>query len=162
MRIPYSHGRRLAFACVLALSGFGGLLPASSPDAAGKRPERKDYSVKRMEDGKPWTAVNLNVAVASSYCYADVAANCAQYGRLYKWGAAANACQSLGKGWRLPSEEDWRRLAKAYGGGLEDSKDRGQGAYKALMDGGPAGFNAVLGGGRSEDGKYERLNAHGF
>ena len=28
--------------------------------------------------------------------------------------------------------------------------------------GGAAGFNAVLGGGRSGDGEYARLNAHGF
>jgi uncharacterized protein (TIGR02145 family) len=29
------------------------------------------------------------------------------------------------------------------------------------MTEGESGFNAVLGGGRSEDGKYERLEAHG-
>jgi uncharacterized protein (TIGR02145 family) len=32
----------------------------------------------------------------------------------------------------------------------------------ALVTGGSAGFNAVLGGGRSPDGEYARLDAHGF
>ena len=38
----------------------------------------------------------------------------------------------------------------------------GKAAYKALMTGGSSGFNAVFGGGRSEDGQYARLKAHGF
>ena len=43
-----------------------------------------------------------------------------------------------------------------------DSEDKGKAAYKALLSGGSAGFDAVLGGGRSEDGQYEQLEAHGF
>ena len=43
-----------------------------------------------------------------------------------------------------------------------DSEDKGKVAYKALLSGGSAGFDAVLGGGRSEDGQYARLEAHGF
>ena len=35
-------------------------------------------------------------------------------------------------------------------------------AYKVLLDGGSAAFDVVLGGGRSPDGKYRRLDAHGF
>jgi len=40
--------------------------------------------------------------------------------------------------------------------------DRGKATYKALLAGGSSGFNALLGGGRSDDGQYARLEAHGF
>jgi len=35
-------------------------------------------------------------------------------------------------------------------------------AYTALLSGGTSGFNAVLGGNRSIDGQYDRLEAHGI
>jgi uncharacterized protein (TIGR02145 family) len=53
-------------------------------------------------------------------------------------------------------------MAKQYGGVGNDSPDNGKAAYTALLSGGTSGFNAVLGGNRSPDGKYDRLEAHGF
>ncbi len=119
-------------------------------------------STVKMADGKQWTTNNLNVKAMPSYCYDDAELNCRQYGRLYPWGSAWKVCQSLGDGWRLPTDDDWRRLAKNYGGVSEDSEDKGKAAYKALLTGGSSGFRALLGGGRSDDGKYARLDAHGF
>jgi uncharacterized protein (TIGR02145 family) len=119
-------------------------------------------SSKRMADGKQWTTQNLNVKTVPSYCYGDAETNCLQYGRLYTWESALRACQSLGDRWRLPTDGEWRQMAKHYGGIREDSEDSGKGAYKALLIGGSSGFNAVLGGGRSPDGQYARLEAHGF
>lgn len=120
------------------------------------------YPSKRMADGLEWMTRNLNVNTAPSYCYGDDERNCGQYGRLYTWEAARRACPSLGEGWRLPTDDEWRRLAKDYGGVSADSADGGKAAYKALLMEGDSGFNAVLGGGRSEDGQYARLDAHGF
>lgn len=119
-------------------------------------------STRKMADGKQWTTLNLNVNVAPSYCYQDADANCRKYGRLYTWESARRGCQSLGDGWRLPTEAEWRQLAKHYGGVFEDSKDSGKGAYTSLLIGGRADFNAVLGGGRAGDGEYARGDAHGF
>jgi uncharacterized protein (TIGR02145 family) len=119
-------------------------------------------SPRRMADGKQWTAGNLNVNVGSSYCYEDSEANCRQYGRLYTWESAQRACQSLGDGWRLPTSDEWKQMAKHYGGIGDDSDDSGRAAFMALLSGGSSGFNAVLGGNRSVDGKYERSEAHGF
>jgi uncharacterized protein (TIGR02145 family) len=119
-------------------------------------------SSNRMADGKQWTTQNLDVNTTPSYCYQDAEPNCRQYGRLYTWESARRACQSLGDGWRLPTDDEWRQMAKAYGGVSEDSQDKGKEAYKALVTGGGSGFNAVLGGGRSDDGQYARLEAHGF
>jgi uncharacterized protein (TIGR02145 family) len=119
-------------------------------------------SSKRMADGKEWGTANLNVSTASSYCYDDAESNCRQYGRLYAWESAQRVCQSLGDGWRLPTDDEWRQLAKRYGGVGNDSPENGKAAYTALLSGGTSGFNAVLGGNRSVEVKYERLEAHGF
>ena len=42
-----------------------------------------------------------------------------------------------------------------------DSHDKRKAEYTALLSGGTSGFDAVLGGNRSVDGQYERLEAHG-
>lgn len=117
---------------------------------------------KRMLDGKQWTTENLNVKTVSSYCYEDNELTCRQYGRLYTWESAQRGCQLLGEGWRLPTNEEWRRMAKLYGGVRGDSDDDGKAAFKALLSGGSSGLNALLGGRRDNDGQYARLNAHGF
>ena len=120
------------------------------------------YSSKRMADGKQWTTQNLNVTTVPSYCYEDAELNCRQYGRLYTWESARRGCQSLGDRWRLPTNDEWRQMAKRYGGIREDSDDSGKAAYQALLIGGSSGFNALLGGGISDDGQSARLEAHGF
>ena len=118
---------------------------------------------KRMPDGKQWMTENLNVEAADSYCYDDAAANCRRYGRLYTWSAAQQACEAAGSGWRLPTNDDWRRLAKQYGGVRDDSEDGGKAAWAALVSGGASGFDVLFGGGRTPDGReYARLEAHGF
>jgi uncharacterized protein (TIGR02145 family) len=116
----------------------------------------------RMADGREWTARNLDIAVAPSWCYDNADSNCRGYGRLYSWESAQRACRSLGAGWRLPADDDWRRLAKRFGGVSQDAGDKGKAAFKALLAGGNSGFSAVLGGGRDEQGGYARLEAHGF
>jgi uncharacterized protein (TIGR02145 family) len=120
------------------------------------------HSSKRMADGKQWTTDNLDVNTVPSYCYQDAELNCRRYGRLYIWESARRACQSLGDGWRLPTDDEWRQMAKHYGGVSDDSDYKGKSAHKALLAGDNSGLNALLGGGRSDDGQYARLEAHGF
>ena len=118
---------------------------------------------KRMPDGKQWMTENLGVETPGSSCYDDAAVNCRQYGRLYTWEAAQAACRSLGEGWRLPTNDEWRALATHFGGLREETADLGKAAYQALYLGGASGFNVVLGGGREPDGRsFARLDAHGF
>jgi uncharacterized protein (TIGR02145 family) len=119
-------------------------------------------SFERLADGREWTTQNADVSTMPSYCYADADLNCRHYGRLYTWDSARRVCQSLGDGWRLPTDDEWRQMSKHYGGVSQDSDDKGKAAYQALLAGGNSGFNAVLGGGRSADGEYARLEAHGF
>jgi uncharacterized protein (TIGR02145 family) len=117
---------------------------------------------KRMADGKQWMTRNLEIDNVSSYCYQNAEKNCRQYGRLYTWEAARRGCQALGEGWRLPTNEEWRQLAEHYGGLLEESGERGKASYKSLLIGGNSGFNVVLAGNRDPDGRYARLEEHGF
>jgi uncharacterized protein (TIGR02145 family) len=119
-------------------------------------------SSRRMADGKEWMTDNLNVDAAGSFCHGDTEQNCRRYGRLYTWEAAKQACLSLGDGWRLPTNDEWQQMAKHYGGVRDDSADGGKAAFTALIAGGGSGFNAVYGGNRELDGKYARLEAHGF
>lgn len=160
------HRTRPIRACVVSLasgivlwsiSGSVERLSAEDQKASGTV-----HSSQRMKDGKQWTTYNLNIETGSSYCYDDAKRNCLQYGRLYTWESAQRGCRSLGDGWRLPTDDEWRQLAKQYGGVSADSGEGGKEAYKALLTGGGSGFNAMLGGGREEDGKYARLEAHGF
>ena len=147
----------------IALMAFG--LPAASGWTEGPAKGREAAATvpsRRLADGKEWMVENLNAGTAPSYCYDDAELNCGRYGRLYTWESAQRACGSAGQGWRLPTEDDWRQLARHYGGASDDSTDRGKAAYAALVIGGSSGFNALLGGGRSEAGEYRRLEAHGF
>ena len=161
-----NHKTRLIRVCAVAIAlsaAFESMsvcwerFSAQVQQASGKLP-----SAKRLADGKQWMTENLNVNTVPSYCYEDAEANCRRYGRLYTWESARRVCQSLGDGWRLPTDDEWRQLAKRYGGVSADADDKGKAAYKALLAGGSSGFNALLGGGRSDAGQYGRLEAHGF
>lgn len=121
------------------------------------------YTIKTMPDNKKWMTDNLNINIPGSYCYENSEQKCKQYGRLYTWQSAQEGCKMLGTAWRLPTDEEWQRLAGYYGGVFGDSKDSGRTAYKALLYGGSAEFNVLLGGGRAHnDSSYARLEAHGF
>jgi uncharacterized protein (TIGR02145 family) len=70
---------------------------------------------------------------------------CEAYGRLYTWEALQKmACSTLGDNWRLPSDEDWKKLAIEYGGyhDWETGQDFGNPteAYQALMEEGGIWF----------------------
>jgi uncharacterized protein (TIGR02145 family) len=120
------------------------------------------YSMRIMPDNKLWMMHNLKINVPNSYCFDETKENCDQYGRLYTWESAQAGCKMLGEGWRLPTTDEWRQMARQFGGTFDDSQDSGKAAYKALLKGGSAAFNVLLGGGRASNGEYRRLDAHGF
>lgn len=142
--------------------GFAGGAASTQPSVTRQNLSGAVASAKRMSDGKEWMTINLNVNTSSSYCFDDAEPNCRRYGRLYTWESAQRGCQLLGNGWRVPTDDEWRQMVKHYGGVGNDSPDKAKAAYAALLRGGKSGFDAVLGGNRSVDGQYERLEAHGF
>jgi uncharacterized protein (TIGR02145 family) len=44
---------------------------------------------------------------------------------MYTWDSAQRVCQTLGNGWRLPTDDEWRQMTKRYGGVSADSADSG-------------------------------------
>jgi uncharacterized protein (TIGR02145 family) len=128
--------------------------------------EGTSYTWKVMEDGKKWLSRNLNVSMNNSWCYDKTADNCEAYGRLYTWEAAKVACSKLGDNWRLPSDEDWKKLAIEYGGyhDWETGQDFGNPteAYQALMEEGGNGFAALLAGWRDPTGDFDYLGDYGI
>jgi uncharacterized protein (TIGR02145 family) len=154
---------RIRVAAIALTIAFGSVDAAGSTQRSTKDQNASGTTSpsKRMADGKEWTTTNLNVSASPSYCYDDAEQNCRRYGRLYTWASAQRVCQSLGGDWRLPTDAEWRQMAKRYGGVSNDSADEGKAAFTALLTGGTSGFNAVLGGNRHAE-KYERLEAHGM
>ncbi|MCL2688987.1 MAG: hypothetical protein FWE57_03965 [Chitinispirillia bacterium] len=65
--------------------------------------------------GVKWMTENLNYVTAndSSWCYGNDLSNCKNYGRLYTWAAARNACPEQ---WRLSTNSDWEKLVAEAGG----------------------------------------------
>jgi uncharacterized protein (TIGR02145 family)/uncharacterized repeat protein (TIGR02543 family) len=94
----------------------------------------------RIIDGKRWMAKNLNYATDDSWCYGEDNSNCAEYGRLYSWDAAKNACPA---GWRLSTGDDWVDLVQFAGG-----YNFAGGVLKSTSAAGrdDLGFSAMLGG----------------
>ncbi len=60
-----------------------------------------------------WMAENLDYEAEASDCYDATPGNCAQYGRLYNWNDAKEACPS---GWHLPTQVEWNALFETVGG----------------------------------------------
>lgn len=99
-----------------------------------------------------WMAENLNFKPqGDSWCYENEDFLCDTYGRLYPWRVAIYICP---RGWRLPSEEDFKILLDSFGG-------RGSNAYHALKDGGSSGFSALFGGGRWDNGNFNGIGSSG-
>ena len=113
------------------------------------------YSTVKIGD-QWWMAENLKTTHMSDgsilsgvYAYNDDENNVADYGRLYTWQAALNASPP---GWHLPSDEEWDELINTVGSNPADK----------LRDGGSTGFNAKLGGLRTDSGEYGYLGAIGI
>ncbi len=113
------------------------------------------YKWRRLKDGKKWMTENLNYKTPNSWCLGNDKSNCKKFGRLYLWKDAKIVCPD---GWRLPTDADWKNLAKKYGGydDLEITKNIGNiyKPYSALQS--KNGFAAKLGGTRKDGGNYGR------
>ena len=75
------------------------------------------YNWKKMADGKKWLVQNLRHEVegfSDQPWFYDPPVSQELFGGLYTRDAAFAACNVLGTGWRLPSNEDWLDLGRAY------------------------------------------------
>jgi uncharacterized protein (TIGR02145 family) len=79
--------------------------------------------------GRTWMADNLSYQTEYSYCYGNDGLNCDDYGRLYGYEAATEACPP---GWRLPSRGEWDSLGVAVGGTRSDGDEPGLFVWKGI------------------------------
>ena len=97
-----------------------------------------------------WMAENLNFIIKKSWCYASKEENCQEFGRLYFFDAALQACPT---GWHLPSDDEWKELEIHLGmTEAEVNKTntwRGTDQGKKLLSDTSLGFNILLGGYRN-------------
>lgn len=133
--------------------GLGGLLcflatVAEGQAAADTLVDPRDGYAYRIVTigGARWFGENLRYKSTDSRCYEGDEVNCEDHGRLYRLDDALQACPS---GWRVPTEEDWRRLERALGMSEADiRRDRGRGepAGGRLKFGGDTGFDVRYSG----------------
>jgi uncharacterized protein (TIGR02145 family) len=106
-----------------------------------------------------WMADNMNYQTPNSYCYNNSDYACVQYGRLYKWDAAKEACPA---GWHLPSKEEWNALVAVTGGGEAGNALKSTSGWDENGNGtNGSGFSALPGGLRNAGGGFERVNGSG-
>ena len=112
-----------------------------------------------------WLGTNLDLPISESWCY-NSQSTCEEQGRLYRWPGAKEACEKLGEGWRLPTEEEWQQLANTFGGYMDWLSEETFGdpvaANEALAVGGKSGFDALLSGWRGSNGGFDSAEKMGF
>ena len=121
------------------------LLAASAPTALAYPRDVARYRTMEL-GGLRWMAENLRYGAPGSTCYGLQAANCERLGRLYDFEAASRSCPP---GWRLPSDDDWKRLEMGLGASADDvARDRGRAGPLGdrLKVGGDSGFDALMAG----------------
>ncbi|WP_373516357.1 FISUMP domain-containing protein [Pricia sp.] len=107
-----------------------------------------------------WMAQNLNYKVQNSYAYDDIESNRKEFGLLYTWEAAKNACPN---GWHLATDSEWSILANEFGG-VEKAGEALKSASGWREDGNgtnSSGFNALPAGIRRNNG-YDVLGYFAF
>ena len=147
------HVRLCALAAALCIAGCNRSAPDTGERVRTMTDPRDGQLYPTMGvPGTLWLAFNVGFKTAESWCYGD-RENCGEYGRLYSWEAAKNACPS---GWHLPTETEWFDLIEALGGYFDLPANRTVGgdpreAYTSLTIG---SFSARLGGSRTPKGEY--------
>jgi len=113
-----------------------------------------EYGTVKIGD-QWWMAENLKTTrtadgsvLSGVFVYNDDESYISEYGRLYTWEAAMNACPA---GWHLPSDAEWEILIRTLG------SEPGT----KLKVGGSSGFNAKMAGFRA-NGEYGYLGSFGL
>ena len=129
-----------------------GAFAASQKGTMKDSRDGKAYKTVKI-GSQTWMAENLNYKIEDSYCYEDVEANCAKYGRLYTWRAAQKACPA---GWHLPVKGEFEALVEASGGEVVAGKKlKSSSGWNGNGNGDDSfSFSAFPAGTRVEDGNY--------
>ncbi len=106
-----------------------------------------------------WDYAIKNKIPAWSY-YENKEENGIKYGKLYNWYAVSDSRCLAPKGWEIPSKKDWEQFINYFGGWDIDSyKIMSKNFWNGTND---KGFNAVAGGGRFYNGRFNSINEIAF
>lgn len=97
--------------------------------------DKQTYTILKIES-QVWMTENLRYAAEGSWV--NPKNPNAKYGRLYNWETARKACP---KGWRLPSDEDWKELEYALGMSHADADATGWRSVVGLVLKSKMGWN---------------------
>lgn len=87
-----------------------------------------------------------------------------RYGKLYNWFAVNDPRGLAPEGWKIPSDEDWRRLTDFLGGkDVAGAKIKSKSGWEASGNGtNESGFSGLPGGFRDADAEFLRIGSHGY
>jgi uncharacterized protein (TIGR02145 family) len=122
---------------------------------------RNGDAIPNVTDGETWAHLT-----AGAFCnYDNNANNVTTYGRLYNWYAVIDSRNIAPAGWHVPSDADWKTLARYLGG--EDiaggkMKETGTTHWQSPNTGATneSGFSALPGGERSYSGVFNALRLY--
>lgn len=116
-------------------------------------------------NGFTWMAENLRFESQGSWAYGDDPETAREYGRLYTWDAAMDACPD---GWHVASMREWLTLAETFGGYCSnldcrpEDAARAEESYQALVEEGTSGVEIRLAGFRDYFGNFKYLDVDGY
>ena len=86
----------------------------NASDASAQITDQRDQRIyKTVNIGQQkWLAEDLQFETPESFCYDNDPKNCTAFGRLYDFAEAQTACP---QGWKLPADEDWKKLEMHLG-----------------------------------------------
>ena len=121
------------------------------------------YPIVKLKDGKWWLGANLQISTLKATCYQNQKNNCSEYGYLYTFEAAQKSCSTFGRGWHLPSQQEWLDMLRKYGAlRVTDSDVLGRRPYQELIKGGKSPFNVLLAGRQTFTKTFSQLGTAGF
>ena len=148
----------------MMLSSFGG--GASTEVTIGKQVwMTENLNVDKFRNGDPipeaktdkeWSKAGKNGQPAWCY-YNNDSSNGNRYGKLYNWFAKNDPRGLAPEGWKIPTDEDWRRLTDFLGGQEESTGKKMQSTFGwADNENGTneSGFSSFPAGNRSEIGNF--------
>lgn len=146
---------RRAIYLLIAISGTSGTLPAVAGETFTDPRDRETYGTVEIA-GLRWMTENLRFESPTSACYDDEPENCDNFGRLYSWEAALQACPP---GWHLATDFEWQALELALGmrfGELQGTRERGEPLGEKLKAGSDFALTFPLAGYSDPDGLFKR------
>lgn len=109
--------------------------------------------IPQVTSEKEWVKAGEKKQPAWCY-YANDESNGSKYGKLYNWYALTDPRGLAPEGWRIPTDEDFKKLIAFY------QSDRKL-LYAVLIAGGVSGMNIPLGGWRGRKGDFKDMLEYG-